>query len=245
MLDFWGENIFCWIAIDDISAGFLCQWNFFVQFPFGVGASLLPLVAYFIKDWKRWGMMMMMMMKMMTTVMIMIMMTMTLLSSSSSACNWQSPSRAVCSFSSTGRYQSLLDGLSPRTGSRFHHCRHHQHHLHHLRPHCQHHHHWYHHHHLIISDWKKQEALDILKSAATANGNTIPADEEVLHHNQHHHPLVIDDGKQGLIIIIILAVVVVIILVIVIQMTEQLKTFYHIVLNVFLGPAIWIDGFAN
>ena len=44
---------------------------------------------------------------------------------------------------------------------------------------------------LTISILNNQEALDILKSAAVANGNTIPSDEEVnvivIVYYHHHH----------------------------------------------------------
>lgn len=79
------------------------------QFPFGVGASLLPLVAYFIKDWKS--------LQLAISV----------------------PCCLLILF-----YWTIPE--SPR---------------------------W------LVSKNRIKEALDILKSAATANGNTIPADEEM------------------------------------------------------------------
>lgn len=79
------------------------------QFPFGVGASLLPLVAYFIKDWK----------SLQLAISI--------------------PCCLLILF-----YWTIPE--SPR---------------------------W------LVSKNRIKEALDILKSAATANGNTIPADEEM------------------------------------------------------------------
>jgi len=79
------------------------------QFPFGVGASLLPLVAYFIKDWKS--------LQLAISV----------------------PCCLLIIF-----YWTIPE--SPR---------------------------W------LVSKNRIKEALDILKSAATANGNTIPGDEEM------------------------------------------------------------------
>lgn len=79
------------------------------QFPFGVGASLLPLVAYFIKDWKS--------LQLAISV----------------------PCCLLIIF-----YWTIPE--SPR---------------------------W------LVSKNRIKEALEILKSAATANGNTIPGDEEM------------------------------------------------------------------
>lgn len=79
------------------------------QFPFGVGASLLPLVAYFIKDWKS--------LQLAISV----------------------PCCLLILF-----YWTIPE--SPR---------------------------W------LVTKNRIKEALDILKSAATANGNTIPSDEEM------------------------------------------------------------------
>jgi OCT family organic cation transporter-like MFS transporter 4/5 len=79
------------------------------QFPFGVGASLLPLVAYFIKDWKS--------LQLAISV----------------------PCCLLILF-----YWTIPE--SPR---------------------------W------LVSKNRIKEALDILKSAATANGNTIPGDDEM------------------------------------------------------------------
>jgi len=79
------------------------------QFPFGVGASLLPLVAYFIKDW--------------TSLQLAI----------------SVPCCLLIVF-----YWTIPE--SPR---------------------------W------LVSKNRIKEALDILKSAAVANGNTIPSDEEM------------------------------------------------------------------